>query len=239
MQHEPLEWELSAMTLQVGLVGSDGIVIASDRLLQQFENGGRSVSLVSKFLNAPGVLCCWAGDIIAEYAANNVWRLDWASVPNESGAIRRELISAGERAWADGERMAGTLPNYSRKVIVACHDSLWLLEIGINTIANQRFDRVVSGDAQNTSRYFINKYAEGCQRIPVVRLIMLAAYTVLAAGQDNPHGVGGIQVAVIPKGRNAIFLGHEQEEELRQRADKIDDALQKQIAESFDYELGI
>lgn len=74
MQRQLVQTEDSnAMTLQVGLVGSDGLVLASDRLLQQTDGaGGRSVSYTSKFLQGDGVLCCWSGDSVSEWAANSI-----------------------------------------------------------------------------------------------------------------------------------------------------------------------
>jgi hypothetical protein len=58
------------MTVQVGLVTDR--VIASYGLLQQYENGQRSVGLVSKIVGSAGVTYCHSGDTIAEYAAGTL-----------------------------------------------------------------------------------------------------------------------------------------------------------------------
>jgi hypothetical protein len=83
--------EGNAMTFQIGLVGSDGSVIASDTFLQQTEYGARSVGTISKFLSGQGVLCCWSGDSVAQHAASIVCGLNWPGIPPDKGSIEEEL----------------------------------------------------------------------------------------------------------------------------------------------------
>jgi hypothetical protein len=40
---------------------------------------------------------------------------------------------------------------------------------------------VVPGGAKNTARHFINKYADGCKQLPVLRLVELAAHAIIEA----------------------------------------------------------
>lgn len=189
MQYPSAE-ELNKMTLQVGLVGENGLVITSDRLLQQFENGGKNIDWrFSKFFTAPGLTCCWSGDTISEHAAHDI-RRTWMEHPFEKSSIQDQLERIGDAAWAEQEALAqrrGQPLNLgvTRKIIVACHDELWLLEVCLpRSLAHSR-SRVVAGDAENTARHFINKYGTD-PTLPISRLITLAAYVVIVAGDENP-----------------------------------------------------
>ena len=97
----PSAEELNRMTFQVGLLGNAGSVITSDRLLQQFEIGARSVDdQFSKFFKTPGLVCCWSGDRIAEHAAHGVWR-SWRDAPFEKNAVGNQLEGIGDRGLED------------------------------------------------------------------------------------------------------------------------------------------
>src|ERR1700704_2778983 len=128
MQNPSTE-ELNEMTFQIGLVGSDGIVMASDTLVQTFEGPGRSVSHRSKFLHGDGVVCCWSGDSVAEAAANIVRGMAWHDISPDRESIREELKIAGSEAWVEMKDLAEAYPGVIRKVIVACHGMLWVLEL--------------------------------------------------------------------------------------------------------------
>jgi hypothetical protein len=232
--------EQNAMTLQVGLVGIDGIVIASDRLLQQTDGlGGRSVSYISKFLQGEAVLCCWSGDSVSEHAANIIRDVKWSDVPREKEAVRAELKRLGNQALAEKEEAwkdAGQQPpQFVRKVIVGCHDTLWLLEIQHpSSTANPFQDRVVAGDPANTSRHFMNKYADGSYQLPVTQLVTLAAYVVLQAAEEHPKGIGGLELVVLPKGGVPLFLNSEQENQLTQRCKRISLSIEGHLREPFE-----
>jgi hypothetical protein len=239
-----MQWsaeELNAMTLQVGLIGIDGIVIASDMLLKQKEDGGTSRGKVSKFLkDIPGLVCCHSGDTVAETAANNI-RRHWRDKPPTKQVIKDALEGAGDQAWKEHYKLAKQRGQpldlgVTRKVIAACHDELWELEVGLpRSLAHRRPDRVIAGDAGNTARHFNNKYAEGCEALPVARLITLAAYTVLIGGQENPEGIAWLEVVVVPKGGAPISLTPENEEELKRRSDRLSATIKEQLLQPFDY----
>ena len=223
------------MTFQLGLQARDGIVLASDCLFQEFnEYGERDVSYGSKFLFGAGVVCCYSGDKVSEYAANNVRAIDWASVPNEIESIRQCLKDCGNSAWKQWERETGTAFHAIRKIIVVCHDMLWLLEVSESPLANQRHDRVVAGDAPNTARHIINRYAEVCQDMSMHRLIGLAAYTVICAGDENPRGVGGLEVVIVPKGSAARALTVQQREQLQAHAVALGRSMRESLLATFD-----
>jgi len=113
---------------------------------------------------------------------------------------------------------------------------LVLLEVGLpSSVATQRRDRVVAGDAENTARHFINKYADRCQKLPVKQLIQLAAYAVFVAGEENPHGVRGVEVVVIHNGAPLVFLSKEQEQELELVSESLSTKIRNELLRVFDY----
>jgi len=233
MQRPSIE-ELKAMTLQIGLLGSDGRVIASDRRLNSKEGESYSRTRTSKFLHRESCVCCWSGDTMAEHAAQNVREINWTSATDVTAA----LIEAGNKAYKQryGTQDDGTAWAPIRKVIVACPDnSLWGLNVlPVSTITPVQ-DVIVSGDSSNTARFFSNNYVPWPPR-PIRDLIVMAAYVVLMGGKDNHWGVDGLEVVVIPNGVSPVFLSREQELQLEAAAKKIDSLISKRLLQSFDYQ---
>jgi hypothetical protein len=230
--------ELDAMTLQVGLVGFDGVVIASDRRLVVYEGKSRSSSQISKICTSDSVTCCWAGDDLSEWAAQSVIKRPWTRDACQSEAFMvTELSKNGCEDWKEYTRQRGEPVAMSRVVMVAVHAnaSLWRLDVGPRSNARRHFDRLVTGDPGNTARHFVNKYAANCCNEPVARLITLAAYAIIVGGEENPHGVDGLEVAVIPKNGTTIKLTESQERELYQRASVISQKARDGLLEPFQY----
>jgi len=236
--HENAE-ELNRMTLQVGLVGKDGIVMASDRRMWEYEEGSGSVGNVSKFLTAPGMVCCWSGDGLAIHAAYALRDLDWRDIPNDKDAIRDALRKAAietRKEYVEYRSKLNQEVNEAvvRKVLVVCHDQLWILNLGFpRPTAEQSLDRAVAGDSRNTCRHFINKYAVNCTELPIDRLITLAAYTVLVAADENPEGVGGLEVVTIPTGAKPVFLSGAAEKDLVKACRYVDDNIRERLLDRF------
>jgi hypothetical protein len=237
------------MTLQVGLVGIDGLVIASDRLTSGWEGTvDRNVSLISKFYQSNGFICCSSGDDVARLAAANICKvkskdiLKTASQQDRKEIIRKALERAGTTAWKQtfGRQTTKGTNGTIRKVIAACPDgTLWLLEFrNRSPMANQKYDNVVAGDIRNSAGLFIKNYLPAGYapiQLPVRQLIFAAAHAVLVGARENPTGVGGLEVAVIPKTGSPIFLTPEQEQELKERSKNFDDIIREQLLADFDY----
>jgi hypothetical protein len=239
--------ELNSMTLQVGLAGIDGLVIASDRLTSGWEGvADRNISTISKFRLGNGFICCWSGDDVAQLSAANICKLNvknklrGASQYDATQIIRKGLESAGGKAWTQKygrERKAtnGTV----RKVIAACPDGhLWLLEfINRTPTANQKLDKVVAGDIKNSAGLFIKNYLPAGYapiQLPVKQLIFAAAHAVLVGAIENPSGVGGLEVAVIRKDSPPIFLSTQQEEQLKELSKQLNTMIENRLTYPFD-----
>lgn len=229
--------ELNSMTLQVGLVGSDGIVMASDTLVQEWQwhqhNPTNDRYTESKFQIGNGFVCCWSGDAVAERASLNIRRQTWASIKDD---VTEGLISAGNEAWKQtfGDSQRDTVgPN--RTVIVACPDNtLWTLQISEFSIARRRYDKAIGGGEGNSARHFLMNYLPKVSP-PVTQLLIIAAHTILMGAKENQSGIGGLEMIVIPNGCPPIHLLHEQHEQLRNLSDSLYGIIWSHLSEPFDY----
>jgi len=240
MQRSPIQ-ELKFVTLQIGLVGIDGLVIASDRLVGQMEIDretfapGFSTFTTTKFEVGKDFLCCLSGDKIAERAAITVRDFKFA---DGRRSVKEMLESAGNEAWKHYENVP--FDAVTRKLIVASSKpewSLWQLEIDELSLARPVYDKVIAGDPINSARHFVTNYAPlgGPIPLPINRLIFLAAHGIVRAGKEHPRGVGGLEVVVIPKSGSPTFLTPEQERELKKRSESLDASIGEQILADFDY----
>src|ERR1700722_1830551 len=132
------------MTLQVGLVGRDGIVLASDRLLNIREAGDFTTTRSSKFFHDEDVACCWSGDETAKFAAYFIREVDWKiSISRD-----RELRDCGDRAWKHvyGTSFVPKAQIAPRKVLVAFPSdvSLWELDLSSIPIVIPVKDKIVT-----------------------------------------------------------------------------------------------
>ena len=238
---------LNSMTLQVGLVGIGGLVLVSDRLSTGWEGEiDRGLSITSKFRLGNGFACCWSGDDIAQFAAANICKIKLqlkGTLEQRREIIRKELQKAGTKAWKQvfGRQITKGTNGTIRKVIAACPDgSLWLLEFrGRFPMANPRYDRVVAGDIRNSAAVFINNYlplGEAPIPLPLNRLVFAAAHAVLVGAIENPSGIRGIEVVVIPTGGPPIFMTPEQENELKRRSERLGLTIREQLLQGFDYD---
>ena len=214
--------EQNSMTFQVGLVGNDGLVLASDKLFQDCEGGAKSPRKARKFESGSHVTCCYSGDIMAMYAAQLIAALDWTSISRDTNSIKRSLLDCGKRAYQQREREIGMIPPYAiRKVIVAAHNStLWLLHVSEQSAVEPCEDRVIAGDTQNTARQYVNRFAVNCESRPVLGLVRLAAFAVLMAGYENCEGVEGLDVVMI-RGELPYTFTKEQIQALKDSSEKL------------------
>ena len=128
----PSESEFNQMTLQVGFVGSDGIVIASDMRVINYTGTEPCYSRESKILASRDALCCWSGDRVSLYAADTISRTEWRKLPSDVESIKTKLRKIADGAWSNYKQSQGaTPPRMNRTVMMALYEqkSLWVLEI--------------------------------------------------------------------------------------------------------------
>jgi hypothetical protein len=183
--------EEQPMTLQVALVGTDGIVLASDMKVSDITSGVLRTFVSSKIQFSPNrklVVACARDDsslvagkrIVRELESQNPGRL---CVKMET--IGEEVIANKTSTGKDGEVIAISLADLSQ---------VFHLRI---TSTFQRcmpvFDKAVAGHDTNSSIFFAQRYY---QRRPVNELIVLAAHVVQFGAKLNSSGIEGLEIIV-------------------------------------------
>jgi hypothetical protein len=138
------------MTMQAALVGNDGIVIASDRMMQVFAyntngEGTRTQSHTSKFVNEGEIVCCYAGDQVACAAANEIAKLGRLGTTNHE--VRNSLVRTAVKVYESAFTKTGAMfeRNCYRHVLAVYRNILWHVDIRPTVTANTVCDRIVVG----------------------------------------------------------------------------------------------
>lgn len=202
------------MTFQVGLIGTDGYVLASDTKLLQIggeaERQFRSSSTTTKlaFNKEKGTAWCLAGDrvvILAEHKFSELLKNtngDFSEIPDL-------LKKAGKNAWRESFNGASSTRDrigYQRRMTVVKSDGTkhlgWTLDIFETPDCQVFKDKTISGDAANLASFLTECFYPSPGR-SVEQLKTLAAMTVLFGGRLNPTGVGGLEMVICKNGETA------------------------------------
>lgn len=225
--------ERNSMTLQIGLVGSDGVVLASDRLVSIVEAQGVTRTRSSKVHIGRGVVCCWAGDDTARYAANLIQASAWPE-NMERYSILQECADEAWRLTMGGEGTFNPLSHMTiaRRVLVAFADGeLWKVDIFVRSAAQKIFDKVIAGDSYTSVHHLINNYIPTAS-LPVSSLLQIAAHAICMGHRENPAGIDGLEVAVIRDGTITV-LSPDQEKELQELSAKIHGDIQSLLSQPY------
>jgi hypothetical protein len=180
------------MTFQVGLVGSDGVLLASDRRYTR-QDTCRSAFQADKIVFSKGLAYCTAGDEIAEAVGLTLLEFNDTSASNEAYRQQLELRS---RAAVEGRS-----DYYGNGMLLiarcAAEDiQLWTLTVSpLDKRARRITDKFCQGDNANTASFFGEAYfpKDHASR-PISSMRMLAAHTVLMAGKTNPCYIEGLEI---------------------------------------------
>lgn len=191
------------MTMQVGMVGTDGVLIASDTKLA--ENNlpirGSFGSTKFKMDHECGVAVSCAGsmntafrladEIISESRQDEGWR--FAPLGSSGcGAIQR----IGERvlkATDTGREHAQCLIAFTRPSV-----DLYLFQL-VKTgrewgpVCKEITTKKFAGDTANAAIFWGERYY---RKMPIEKLIPLAAHLIIAAGALNSAGIGGLEIVL-------------------------------------------
>jgi hypothetical protein len=170
------------MTLQFGLVGTDGIVLASDRRLTDQGHKTRTSSDDCKFrLNERRTIAtAWAlkdTGLIVERAIR-------AQMVDDCHDPKQTLEDIAEKIWDNVNAK-----NSAQLLVVLQKPRLRLFSIRLNdfVVVHECMSKITTGDEQNPAVYFVERYY---QKRPVKELAVLAAQAVLMAPGLNSGSVG-------------------------------------------------
>lgn len=198
------------MTFQIGMVATDGIILASDRRILN-EIGYRISEHTAKIIchSDPNSMYCWSGDESPGDVARRF--LDFfTDVTVDSGRTKDEQITemlrkAADDVWASqyGPRYSTpgshlSLNNAAGTLLLACRGEsrigLWSMNYGRQISVYPVNDKSHAGDPRSSAVLFAELYYRAHQTID--ELILLAAHSVLMAGKLNPTGINGLEIAL-------------------------------------------
>jgi len=183
------------MTLQVALVGTDGIVLGSDRKRNTIlPDGPTTSSEVSKIIrdDSRGVMACWSGVEPAIEVAKQVVRLPDNEIQNPTA-----LESLATRIFADELKrleLIETAPAAGEVILVVARDlnTIYHIKVQKRAACWQVLDKVVSGHVANPAVYFLERFYQ--KKMGTGELLPLVAHTILEAGRINPAGIQGLEI---------------------------------------------
>ena len=201
------------MTLQVALVGTDGIVLASDT--KATAGGGPEVPFSSrhlmirtgtteKILTNDAIICAVSGNAAVVSIARELLR---AMPKRLGGDIEKNLADLLQIETETILENFGLREHASGQLIVVAPGISKLWEVGFGakiSWVNVFSDRVIGGDRGNPAIFWIERYYS--KEKSVDELTMLAAHAVLEGHFLNPSYVAGLNILVCRNSKGSHFL---------------------------------
>lgn len=181
------------MTLQIGLVGSDGIVLASDTCMTRFNQNARESSDATKILRYEHDAIAFAGDDCSYFVARDIRDLLRRGTFNFLEA-EQELVKVTEERWKTESARLGDrwIPGLDRCVLAILSGVLWRVDIACASAVHCIRSRSIAGDSSNTARFFSELYSDVHKGF--AELVFLAAHVVIMANRLNPMAVQGLEI---------------------------------------------
>ncbi|MGO8731329.1 MAG: hypothetical protein ACLQVM_00875 [Terriglobia bacterium] len=217
------------MTLQIALVGNDGILLASDTLrvdthpdewaVQTSEHGAKVVLNTEKTTAG-----AWSGIMPSREFISSVVEI----AGNEWGKEHSSLSKAWSELWEAEKQKPETgdcslLIAHSKKRQVYKVSFLRDKKEITVTLYTESYMRygVHNGSLGNPSYFFIRRYFPK-ELIPIKNLVRLAAHYILMAGEINPYGVGGLTIHLSKDGNPFEEIREEKIVQLTAESDNLD-----------------
>jgi hypothetical protein len=195
------------MTLQVAMLGKDGIVLASDRCVT-IRKEKRHYEMETKIFFDPvrGIATCWAKNKIpaaniARTILNEILDDEFLNPFPKMKEIAERLYDENKSPYGDtmtGEVMFLTSRNL--RAISQLH-----MESG-NYQAIFSSSRHIGGDAENPATSFVELFHD--ENLPVAELIPLATYVVVKAA-DETKGIRGLDILLCTKDGVRLLSEHD------------------------------
>jgi len=225
-------WEDTPMTLQVALVGTDGIVLASDRKTVISGNVNQS-SDRSKILFDPGQEIAIAHSHCE--ISKKVARLILSSnAPMKERLSAQKLRSFASEAW-DQEAWK-SLDMHGELIIVSKADLGQILYVNLKPFVSANTlvldadrevtrDKICAGDSLNSAIFFSERYHE---QKPIAELVFLAAHVIRSGHRLNSGGIDGLEVVKCTS-KGFDRLSESSIQELIKRSDGLDKRIKRAI----------
>jgi len=223
--------EDTLVTMQVGLVGTDGIVLASDlktRFFDEYENFG----LTSKILidRARGLALAYAGYEISREVAKRILT-DQGIFDLENSCHRQAIERIASEVYR--EPFPDLVPPDRRDSEILIVSSRTPFHFNSLEMRNEnrcwltkRYDKAVSGHRPNTATFFLERYYDRTASIGELKL--LAAHVILTASRLNPRGIEGMEIVTCTE--SGLHMVPDKEiEGLTARSEKLDSEIKANL----------
>jgi hypothetical protein len=186
------------MTMQIGIIGPTGIVVASDRKLSYFGGETNQAATTEKIIwNADkSILCAFAGYRTANAIAAKITDLDVANFP----------LNSSDYLWKQGLHRAASevsrpsVLNPLDEIIVVrrdCLDKFWLVgkQTGTAESVDIVLDRLCTGDTGSLGRFWPHFFYKASASIDEMKF--MAVLTIWWREKHNSTGIGhGIDLVI-------------------------------------------
>ena len=191
------------MTMQVGMVGTDGVLIASDT--QHTEEMGLRASSNSSKIRIDedcGVLVSLSGKLVAAgYLADEIiartkkaplWRqTEMGSLGEIGQSILRRVPQGGEPCQC--------LVVFTRPEIQLHRFQMVLIGKEWGIVADEESGRVYAGDCKNSAIYWAERYYPRRPKLPIKELMPLVAHLIHTAHLLNTVTISGLEIVLCDK----------------------------------------
>jgi hypothetical protein len=186
------------MTLQIGLVGTDGIVLASDEktvFFDEIQTGG----LTCKFLSDATRLIAFSGYEISRKVAQRI--MDNEEIQDFEGQRSEVERLASDVCQEPFEDLVAPARSDGELFIVSKGRSdrfysLYVNPKSKNFFLSPRKDKAVAGHKLNSAVFFLERYY---RKSSVSELALLAAHVILQGHELNYAGIEGLEIFVCNK----------------------------------------
>ncbi|MGD1104038.1 MAG: hypothetical protein ABSA59_18475 [Terriglobia bacterium] len=198
------------MTLSVGIVCSDGVLLASDTLVEKTREFRYSSHLSKIETSANHVIAAaCAGTETAPLAARLVvseidpGKFDSSTIIPELERTALKALRIEFGAIFDQLKEKGRAEQAKSLLLVATHGSIYRVEICSQPFVQRTFSGFeIAGDCTNAATFFLSRYLP---ELPAPRLLndvrLIATHFIRMGATQNPTYVGGLElVEVTPNG---------------------------------------
>lgn len=203
------------MTIQIGLRGTDGLVLAGDRMWHS--DPGRIwrrwfASKMNPSEDGRTLIACARNMNVAQSAAIRILS---EITGCDAGLRGKRLLDIGENVAIESHNPEQN-NKFDAECLVAFSDtcSFSLLRISGDGKANcyQGLNPTTAGDATNPSLFWYERYYD--RSLTVEQLVPLAARVVVDAGKMSNGNIGGLEIATCRQGEKFHVWSDQENKEL-------------------------
>lgn len=223
------------MTFQIGLVGTDGVLLGSDKLMTLMGSVRSTYEAEKIAFYEPGLAMCSCGGDLAAAMRDPIIDVVRSFSPGRAD-FRGDLISKCQMFLLDMLDKGFDKNSISRQagaVLFARRTNecveLWRMIIGMTgsaMIGDAILDKITQGDETNPARFFCEQYYK--EGRTVAELIPLAVHSLLMAHERNLSGVNGVEIAIC-KSTEFRKLLPEEIRKLRENSEDLDEHIASRL----------